>query len=176
LVDIRRYNWFFDKSYLGFVRRVSKALRLGQVKPPAGVLTMANTTTFALESIQDALSGVRVRSVEPIVPVEALLPYAQNIVNFPYGTVFVACGETATDYIDDISIGEDFQCRVVDGKIVRIDQFEWDYTDSDGKWEYVPFEVCGWDISHEGNEVRPLWGTLPDMVAEGLYAIGILVR
>jgi hypothetical protein len=135
------------------------------------------TTTFAtLEAIQDAISGVRVRSVEPIVPVEALLPYAQNIVDFPRGKVFVACGETTSDFIDDISIGEDFQCRVVDGKIVSVTQYEWDYTDSDGKWEYMPHEVCAWDVTHEGNEVRPNWGTLPDEVAEGLYAIGILVR
>lgn len=137
---------------------------------------MASTTTFALESIQDALSGVRVRSVAPVVPVEKILPYAQNIVDFPRGKVFVACGETATDYIDDISIGQDFQCRVVDGKIVSVTQYEWDYTDSDGKWEYMPHEVCAWDVTHEGNEVRPNWGTLPDEVAEGLYAIGILVR
>lgn len=139
---------------------------------------MTTTTTFAaLENLQDALSGVRVRPVAPpVAPVEKMLPYHQNIVDFPYGKVFVACGETVADFIDDISIGEDFQCRVVAGKIVSVVQFEWDYTDGDGKWEYMPHEVCGWDVSHEGNEVRPLWGTLPDAVAEGLYAIGILVR
>ena len=158
-----------------FVRRVFKALRLGQVKPPAGVSNMASTT-FALESIQDALMGVFTPFQVAIETPEVLLPYNQNMVDFDGGTVFVTTGETTKDYIDDISIGEDFQCRVVDGKIVRIDQFEWDYSDSDGKWEYVPFEVCGWDVSHEGDEVRPLWGTLPDTVANGLYAIGILVR
>lgn len=141
---------------------------------------MASTTTFAttaLEMIQDSLSGVRVRPVAaPVAPVEKMLPYHQNIVQFSHGTVFVACGETASDFIDDISIGEDFQCRVVDGKIVSVVQFEWDYTDGDGKWEYMPHEVCAWDVTHEGNEVRANWGTLPDAVAEGLYAIGILVR
>jgi hypothetical protein len=141
---------------------------------------MASTTTFsttALEMIQDALNGVRVRPVAPpVAKVEKILPYHQNMVEFSHGTVFFACGETVTDFIDDISIGEEFHCRVVAGKIVSITQSEWDYVDGDGKWEYMPHEVCAWDVTHEGNEVRPNWGTLPDAVAEGLYAIGILVR
>lgn len=122
-----------------------------------------------LNQIQDQLMGVRTRQAAPVVKEAVMRPCAQNIVPFKWGTVFVSTG-ASMEIVDDISIN-DYSIRVEDGRLTYVSQYEYEYFDG----EMMPVEVWGWPVSHEGDTIRSLGGQLPDTVAEGLYAIGLLV-
>ena len=135
---------------------------------------MAIATT--LDMIQDRLMGVKVRATEPMAEAPgALLPGYQNMVDYPGGRVF-ATTDLQNGFMDDISIypfwGSQYSCQVQHGKIVYISQYVQEYVEEEG--EYLPFEVWGWPVSHEGTIIRSQAGQLPDEVANGLYAIGLL--
>ena len=130
----------------------------------------------ALDLIQDRLMGVKVRVTEPVAESpNPLLPGHQNMVDYPGGRLF-ATTDLENNFSDDISIypfwGSRYSCQVQHGKIVYISHSVEEYVEEEG--QDLPFEVWGWPVSHEGTTIRSKAGQLPDEVANGLYAIGLL--
>jgi|LakMenEpi03Aug12_release.lakeMendotaPanAssembly.Ray.scaffolds.fasta_scaffold07801_25 hypothetical protein len=109
-----------------------------------------------------------------------ILPFAQNIINLSFGDVFVTTGETVRDFTDMISIypgglgsGTSYSARVRDGVITYVTQLEDFWCEEEN--QYLPEDVWGWPVRHEGDTVASLGGRLPDEVREGLEAIGLQV-